>query len=520
MAKMKYLPTDVSSFKVMMEGNYVYVDKTEYIYHLFNGGNRYYFLARPRRFGKSLLVSTIKEIFLGNRKLFKGLWIDSSDYQWQEYPVIHIDFSLVDKSSPEEFKISLSWELEEIARKNGADVSEAPIVSNKFKSLIEQLSKKNKVVILIDEYDKPILDAFPSIEQATAMRTALRGFYEIIKGMDEYIRAIFITGVTKFAKTSIFSGLNNLADITMNEMSATLFGYTKHELEHYFDPYIQELALHTNQSKAEAYEKIKNYYNGYRFSEKEQLVYNPFSVLYCLYNKKFENYWFASGTPSFLIEMLRQQGIKMATLDTIEIAESSLGTFDITSLDLFPILFQTGYLTIKEYHAQDNRYILEYPNTEVKDSFIRYLAATFSYYTNSGIDIALSQFRTALHTNNIDFFCSTLQSLLANIPYQLHIGNEAYYHSLLQFLITLLGLEGHSEISTSKGRIDMMVEVPKHVIIFELKFGTSAHKALAQIVDHTYYEKYLYLKKPITLVGLSFNLEDKELVLDSVTKEL
>ena len=326
---MKYLPTDINTFSTMITGNYIYVDKTQYIYNLFTKGSRYYFLSRPRSFGKSLLVSTLKELFLGNRELFKDLWIYTSDYAWESFPVIHLDFSLLDRETVQELKLSLTWMLTNITAKYGIDIAKAPTLNSKLTLLVEKLAEKNNVVILIDEYDKPLLDHLTDIQRAQAHRDFLKGFYDTLKGLDAYLRALFITGVSKFSKTSIFSGINNINDISLDPEAAQLLGYTHNEVQIYFSEYINEIAVEKNQPIETIVEQIKLWYNGYSFSEQLIKMYNPFSVLYFLKKKKLLNYWFESGTPSFLISLLKKQYKTLEDIPDLHISRSNLGNFEI-----------------------------------------------------------------------------------------------------------------------------------------------------------------------------------------------
>lgn len=520
---MKYLPTDVSSFTVMMTGNYMYVDKTQDIYNLFSGGTRYYFLSRPRRFGKSLLISTLHELFSGNKKLFDNLWIGSSDYTWQQYPIIKIDFSTISRSTPEILSTNLAWEIEQIGNSYGIDVNSAPSTPAKLSLLVRELAKKwapQKVVILIDEYDKPILDHINDIEVAQAMRERLREFYDVLKGLDDYLRAIFITGVTKFTKASLFSGINHLNDISNTELQATLLGYTQVELEAYFQPYIKKIATQRNMAYDDTLKLLQSWYNGYRFSTNTAKVYNPFSILYCLSRGEFKNYWFESGTPTFLINILRKQPVSIGDLTTGNMSASGLSSFDITSIPLVPLLFQTGYITIKAYEAFNDRYRLGFPNREVEESFEKFLITVFTYQNQSVAEDYIFRMRDALDKNNLDSFFEYLQTLFAHIPYHLHIKQERYYHSLFQLLCTMLGVDVQSEIATDKGRIDMVIITQKYVHIFEFKFNSSPQIALDQIETNQYAQKYQNTKKQIIVVGVSFNRDEKELTFDYLAKEL
>ncbi len=516
---MKKLPIDVSTFSTMINGNYTYVDKTQYIYNLIESG-RFYFLSRPRRFGKSLLISTLKELFLGNKDLFKGLWIDSSDYTWQQHPVIHLNFSDLDIETSPELKISLSWELESIAQEYGIDVSDAPSAGSKLKKLVKELAKKSPVVILIDEYDYPLINNLSKITVAQANRDVLKNFFSVIKSLDAYLKAIFVTGVTKFSKTSIFSGLNNLNDLTLAPESSELLGYTQAEIESYFTQYIDNFAHKKENRHIAVMQEMKTWYNGYRFSRTEATVYNPFSVLYYLKNQERANYWFESGTPSFLVEFLRKHYDALEGIEQAEFSTTGLGTVDLEDIPPTTLLFQTGYFTISDYDSATKKYKLGYPNEEVRDSFQKYLLAAFSNKNVTEIEKTTSQLVLALKEDNVLLFCELLQSLLAHIPYQLHIAQERYYHSLFQLIGKLLGFDIQSEISTDKGRIDLVFSTVGHVYLFELKFKVSAAIALKQIEEQRYYEKYLLTGKKITLIGLSFKHTKHKLTLDYAAKNI
>lgn len=523
-SKIKLLPTDVSDFPTMIEGNYVYVDKTKILYQYFSEGKRLFFLSRPRRFGKSLLLSTLNELFLNNKKLFKDTWIESSDYKWVEYPIINLDFSALSFQTSQEFKIDIIWTLESIAKKYSISISDAPSLATKFKSLIDQLSEKNKVVILIDEYDYPLLKNLDHEDIADAILEVMAGFFGVLKHVSGHLHCLFITGVTKFAKTTLFSGLNNLNDLFVDPSAASLLGYTQQELQDNFPKYIEALATKKNLSIAETYDAIKDWYNGYRFSTDETKVYNPYSVVHLFNIKEFKNFWLETGTPGFLIQLMKKQYYEIKDIETAKLNEQSLGTFEIKQLPLLAILFQTGYITIADFsYASDGKTILykmTYPNQEVSISFKKYIITSMTQNTVRDVERAADQIDNALTKNDIELFCNTLKSLLANIPYQLHIGSEAFYHSLFQFLVDLLGFQGQSEVSSDKGRIDLVIQTKNRIFIFEFKFKSTGEKALNQIIEKQYYQKYLYLTKPITLVGLSFNHKGKELTLDWVKKDM
>jgi hypothetical protein len=517
---MKKLPIDVSSFPTLLRENYVYIDKTEHIYNLITSG-RLYFLSRPRRFGKSLLLSTLAELFAGNKELFKGLWIyENSTYDWPECPVIHLDFSRLSFGTPQELKTSLSWAVTHIAKSFGIDVSDAPFAGEKIQVLVEELYKRNKVVILIDEYDYPIINSILHIETVKANRDVLRQFFSTIKSLDEYLGAFFLTGVSKFSKTSIFSGLNNLNDITMDPIASVLLGYTREEILHAFSEHINTIAQEMGKSSQEVLQGITEWYNGYRFSEKEQLVYNPFSVLYLLQKKKFDDYWFASGTPSFLMNLLKDQYREMIDISDIGMPSENLGSFEVENIPLIPILYQTGYLTIKEYDPKKNLYKLDFPNREVRGAFNKYLLATFAGSDPSAVKSAIPRLMSALSHGDVALFMSLLQILFAHIPYQLHIPLERYYHSLFQLLASILTHDTQSEISTDKGRIDLVIKMNGITYLFEIKLDGTAEQALRQIEDRKYHERYLLQKNRIILVGMSFNRLVDRLSIDYLAREL
>lgn len=516
---MKRLPVDVSSFKTMIEDGYLYVDKTEIIYHLITK-RRLYFLSRPRRFGKSLLISTLRELFSGNKKLFEKTWIATSQYQWIEYPVLHLDFSSMDNETATEFKMSLARKLDKLSMQYGIDIRKDKSPGSKIQTIVESLAQKNKVVILIDEYDYPLLAHITEPTKAQGIQKVIRDFFSVIKGLDEYIHAIFITGVTKFSKTSIFSGMNNLNDITMSPEAALLLGYTEQEIKQNFKEYTELLLAKKNFSQVKFFEQLQAWYDGYRFSESEKKVYNPYSVLHCYDQQKFNNFWFETGTPSFLVTLIKDQFSYLEDITHVEVSAQSLGTFDIYELPLIPILFQTGYLTIHEYDKVHNTYKLAYPNKEVSDSFKKYLLRSLVSKPEHYIENILDKFKVSLEEQDIDAFCKNLTSLLATIPYQLYIQKEAYFHTIFHILVDLLGFKGQSEVSSSKGRLDMVLDTPKAIIIFEFKFKSTGQKALKQIIEQRYYEKYLRSDKPIIAVGLSFNMKQKELLLDWAQQDI
>ncbi|MFH0898324.1 MAG: AAA family ATPase [bacterium] len=519
----KRLSTNISTFRKIITENCIYVDKTKQIYQLFKEKSQYYFLSRPRRFGKSLLVSTLEELFKGNKDLFKELWICSSNFEWLQHPIVHLDFLNIPHSDPETLKQGLIRALVKIAAEYGYTGVEQASPEEALKSLVEKLSTQNSIVLLIDEYDKPILDHLHNIAIAEKQRTILKGFYEAVKSLDRYWRAVFITGVSRFSKTSIFSGFNSLNDISEKPVAAELLGYTQAEIEQYFSEYVSLFSQEKNVTQQFLMDEMKTWYDGYRFCGDltKEPMYNPFSVLYYLQDKKRANYWFNSGTPSFLIELLKQNPHELSDMDNIFVTPSELGTIDIHNINRIVLFYQTGYLTIKDFLIQGSSelFMLGYPNQEVAQSVTTYLTSILANIDKSKVESVMFFIKKALVERDIALFCKSLKTLWANIPYNLHIPREAYYHSLLQNMCNLLGIDVQSEVLTSNGRLDLIITTNIQIFIFELKFKECADMALQQIFDKRYYEKYLLKNKPITLVGLSFSFKDKNLDLEWVSQE-
>lgn len=396
------LPVDIATFKRLREDNCLYVDKTRHAYNLIRGGYRF-FLSRPRRFGKSLLVSMLKEIFLGNRKLFQGLWIDQSDYSWNQHGVIAFDLSSFDVSTIDVFKADMYRFLEDtaVSYELNVDINRTEGLGTALRVVVQALSKRfGRVAVLIDEYDSPVLRNLHDKEQAKAMRDVLHSFFSAIKGFDEYINFVFITGVSSFAKAGIFSGMNNLQIITTKEPYADLCGYTDKEITNYLSPHIEAWAQKESISFEEQRKQIKDWYNGYRFSSSAIAVYNPFSVMHALQDQRLGNFWFASGTPTFLVDELKKKQHEEPEVfnaivqgEHIKISQDSLGVFDVGLTPIPALMFQTGYLTIVGYDKARDTYQLGYPNNEIRQSLQLYLlsiATKLNTETAKGMAFKLS----------------------------------------------------------------------------------------------------------------------------------
>ena len=503
---MQKLPVGIQSFSELRRGGYLYVDKTRQVYELAAEG-KYYFLSRPRRFGKSLLVSTFKELFEGSKELFQGLWIENR-WDWKKTnPVIYIPFAGLD------YKIKglygeLQKHIQESARMHGVSLQDDSL-KNQFEELLRKLAEsKGQVVLLIDEYDKPIIDYLgEEVAQAKENQQILKNFYSVIKDSDPYIRMVFITGVSKFSRVSIFSDLNNLNDITMSPRHSVLLGYTQSELEHFFAGYLSSFAKENDMDEEQALSAIKNWYNGYSWDGKN-FVYNPFSVLLLFYNGMFSNYWFNTATPTFLLKLIRKE--IYYDFDGIKVGNTAFDSFDLEHLNIEALLFQTGYLTIKEYDAKRRLYTLGYPNQEVKESMLEYLVDTFSEVPHTQVRSYAFEVADALEQEDLTKVREIFNVLLYSLPHQLHQETEKFYHAIIHLFFKYMDLDVHSEVNTARGRADTIVIFDDKVYCFEFKLNQSAHEALEQIKNRGYADKYRNTGKKIILIGVNFSTEKRE----------
>jgi hypothetical protein len=498
---MKKLGIGISDFKELIKGNYIYVDKTEYIYKLINSG-KYYFLSRPRRFGKSLLLSTIRYLFEGQRELFKGLYIEDK-WEWEEiYPVIRISFAK-DIKRKEDLRDRIREEIEKNYERNGEEMEEGKKDEG---SLLEKLvikinkKKRKQVVVLVDEYDKPILDVIEDKKEAEEVRKELKGFYSVLKDLDEYIRFVLITGVSKFSKVSLFSGLNQLKDISLDERYGNICGYTQEELEIYFKEYLEGVDL----------EEVKEWYNGYSFLGDR--VYNPFDILLYLDSKKYKNYWYETGKAEFLFKLLKEKEYKLPFLEKEYYTNEILEKFDLEYIRIEALMYQTGYLTIKEVKRieEEEVYVLGYPNKEVRQSFNREL---LYYITGEYQSDRTSKLKMALIEEDMEEIRRQIEIFLETISYEV-LKNENVYQVAIYGLMYGLGYEVEIEDRTIKGRIDLTLMINrKKVYIIELKLierEEEKGKAMRQIEEREYYKKYMNYER-IYIVGIEIDRNKKRI---------
>ena len=512
---LRMLPIGEQDFAGLVEMNAVYADKTKIISDLLHL-SKYVFLSRPRRFGKSLLISTLKNLFEGKRELFKGLWIENN-FDWKTVPVVRIDFNSGESEDFVGLRKAIDSILEKEADRNGVQLT-AESNRGKLDELITKLNKKTKekVVLLIDEYDKPIVDSINNIQKAEEYREILRNFYGAIKGCSEMLRFVLITGISRFSKMSIFSELNNLADISMDEDFAAICGFTKDDLNNYFSEYKDAACQKLELSKDELDEKIRFWYDGYKFDGITN-IYNPFSILNFFSKKEFRNYWFESGLPKLLADFIMQNGINVRELDNVVMSAEELNNFDVKKINLKALMFQTGYLTIVE-KDEYNQYVLDYPNEEVRSSFVKFLLKNYTDEDSSNKRVDMLR---ALDKGDIDGFIESVNALFASIPYQIiPKENENYYSSLMHVLLKTLGYMVLSELSTYKGRADAVIKTKNFIYIFEYKMAPiPAIEGINQIKTKGYADEFA--SDPRKKIAVSIVIDrEKRLVTECLREEL
>mgnify|MGYP003867893293 CR=1 FL=1 len=505
---MKPLTTSIYTFPKLINGGFTYVDKTKDIYELLKPPTAQYFLSRPRRFGKSLLVSTLKAIFQGQKDLFEGLAIADTDYDWKSYPVIELNLGSCAADSADGLKTLLDYAVEDNAAVHGVSLERKGCAA-RFQELVNKTAQKNPVVILIDEYDKPLLGHLGK-ESAREIQDVLKSFYSVIKTTEPYQRFVLLTGVSRFSRVSIFSDLNNLTDLTMNYETATLLGYTQDELEANFADYIQRLADQEEKPYAQVVEGLRDWYNGYRFHHKAETVYNPVSVMKCLNASEYANYWFETGTPTFLVELLKRQPMDM---EDLSIQAEAISTYDPNDLEPLPLLFQTGYLTIQgiEQIGEMRYYHLDYPNREIRQAFNYWLVRDFAEVPDPELSTALRGMVKSLQKCDIDAMLEHLKTFFANIPNTITLAHEKYYQTIFFTVFKLIGAMIEAEVNTNTGRIDAVVKTDKYIYIFEFKLGGTAEEAMQQIYDKQYAAPYRDDARTTTLVGVGFDRENRNI---------
>ena len=501
-------PIGIQSFEEIRNGGYVYVDKTAIIYRLTSTG-KYYFLSRPRRFGKSLLVSTMEAYFSGRKELFKGLAMEYLEKEWTEYPVLHLDLTGSRYTSVSDLIEKLDQHLSAWESTYGVtDKRNDP--SARFSDVIDNACIKTgqKVVILIDEYEKPIIDNIDNPELMEQFRRELQGFYSVIKGKDNAIRFAFLTGVTKLGKMSIFSGLNNLNDISMDARYADICGISEQELKSYFGESVKTLAEMNGLSEEECYKKLASMYDGYHFHYRSPGIYNPFSLLNTFNANEFRMYWFETGTPTFLVRYLKQGNYNLDNIAKNDVAVETLTGANYVSPAPITLMYQAGYLTIKDYDQRFNTYNLDYPNEEVKSGFLNSLSHLYAPALAGG-ELSVYQFIRDIEKGDTKAFMDRLTSFFAGNSYMIQGDLELYFQNVMSIMLKMMGLYVKTEYQTSNGRIDIVFDTDKYVYIIELKRDESAEVALKQIEEKGYDKPFLASGKQIIKLGINFSSETK-----------
>jgi hypothetical protein len=497
-AMIQKYPVGIQDFGKIRTENFLYVDKTEFVHKMADIGG-YYFLSRPRRFGKSLFISTLECLFLAKKELFKDLYIEDK-WNWEQtYPIIRMSFSNIGHKSLGLEK-AIDRRLDEIGQAYKISFS-APSIDQKFKELIEKLSEtRGKVVVLIDEYDKPIIDYLgDNTEKAIENRDILKSFYSILKDADPHLKLVFITGVSKFSRVSIFSDLNNLQDLTTNQFFSGCCGITQDELEMYFEKELQVADK----------ERIKEWYNGYTWDLKTS-VYNPFSLLnFFVQGYEFKSYWFETGTPTFLIKLSEKE--RLFEFEEVEIGANALSAYDIEKLQIIPLMFQTGYLTMKSYSEKTRVYTLGYPNLEVQEAYLENLMAAFTHADLGFGVVYVDKIRQFLERGEIEKVEGILNTIFKSLPYELwQRENEHFYHAIIHLSFSLLGVYMQSEVQTSDGRMDALIQLKDYVYCLEFKLDKSADEAIQQIKDKGYLEPFAHENKKRIAIGINFSTETKK----------
>ena len=504
----KLYPIGMQTFSEIREEDFLYVDKTEYIYRMTHTSGKYFFLARPRRFGKSLLVSTMQSYFEGKKELFKGLAVDKLEKEWTEYPVLHFDMSGGKHMEPEQLELYLGYILEDQEKKWG--INEPRIgANNRLIDLINTAYEKSgkQVVVLIDEYDAPMLDVAHEKEQLDVLRNIMRNFFSPLKYSEAKLRFVFLTGITKFSQVSIFSELNNITNVSMDDEYAGICGITKEELLENMSDDIDMLADALGYSREMMIAKLKENYDGYHFSKKSPDVFNPYSLLNCFSKKEFGAFWFSSGTPTYLINMLRQFGVLPTEIAPTEAVSSSFNAPTENMKTITPLLYQSGYVTIKEYDPETRIYTLDIPNKEIKVGLFDNLLPNYvdGVSAERG-NVAIAKMALLIGRRNMDGALHLLQDFLGTVPYCNVTNYEGHYQQMLFIIFTLLtNYLVDVEVHTPRGRVDIVLLTKTDLYVVELKLNKSAQAAMQQINLKNYRQRFALCGLPITKVGINFD---------------
>lgn len=504
-------PIGIQNFEKIRKDGYVYVDKTNMIFQFAQAGG-YYFLSRPRRFGKSLLVSTMEAYFSGRKELFDGLAIAQLEKDWTQYPVLRMDLSGKAYDAPDVLPKVLDDYLVQWEQQYGA-INRSDVPGLRFGNVIEAAYRQTgqRVVVLIDEYDKPIIDSLGDETLRESFRTQLQGFYSVLKSKDEFIKLGFLTGVTKIGKLSVFSGLNNLKDISMDARYHDICGISEEELRAYFAESVKELAQANGLTEGQCYAKLALMYDGYHFSEDTPGIYNPFSLLNTLDSQRFREYWFATGTPTFLVKYLSDGSYDLNEVSGIKASSYDLSGVNAMSPNVITLLYQTGYLTISNYDSRIDRYTLVYPNKEVEDGFLDALSEFYTPVIRSKSSLSVDKFVDDIQKGNPEMLMRRFSAFFADMDYQIMGEDELYFQNTMYVMLKLMGQQVQVERHTSNGRIDALIQTGKFVYILELKRDKDPQDALDQIAEKGYDWPFQADGRKVFRIGANFSTKTHRL---------
>ncbi len=504
-------PIGIQNFEELCNKGFVYVDKTAHIYRLATTG-KYYFLSRPRRFGKSLLISTMEAYFSGKKDLFKGLAMEKLETEWTQYPILHLDLNTGKYETAEELDNVLNAHLLRWEALYGAKPSETTPHA-RFLGVVERAFETTgqQAVILIDEYDKPMLQAIGNEDLQAAFRSTLKAFYSVLKTQDRYIKFAFLTGVTKFGKVSIFSDLNNLDDISMDKRYVDICGISETEIHAYFEESLHVLAEKNGLTYEETCKKLKEMYDGYHFEVNTEGIYNPFSLLNTFNKQTFSDYWFETGTPSFLVDLLKRTDYDLNKIQEEEVTGDTLNSIESMYEDPIPVIYQSGYLTIKGYDERFETYRLGFPNNEVKQGFIRYLLPSYVPVKGNRTAFFINNFVKDVEAGRPEAFMERLQTLFEDNDYRITGKMEIYFQNAMYVIFKMLGFYTEVERTTARGRMDVVIKSKDYIYIMEVKLDGSAEEALQQIEDKGYALPYAQDDRKLYKIGVNFSSETRSI---------
>ena len=504
-------PIGQQSFEYIHKNGFCYVDKTAYAYKLADEG-KYYLLSRPRRFGKSLFVSMLSAYFEGKRELFEGLAIEQMEHEWAEYPVLFLDLNVSAYDDPEALNDMLKKHLEQWEKKYGDEYKDRRL-EERFEHVVRLAYEKTgrEVVFLVDEYDKPLLLTIDNQPLQDLFRKTLKSFYSVLKSQDRYFRFAFLTGVSKFSKVSIFSDLNNLDDISMYDSYATMCGITLGEIHQYFDTEVEEVANINKITKEECYARLKKEYDGYHFCEDTEGVYNPFSLLKTLSKGEFSDYWFETGTPTYLVKLLKRSNFELRQLEEQTIDADTLNSVDTADSSPVAVVYQSGYLTIKGYDAEFGLYKLGFPNGEVERGFTKFLLPSYLPTTSNKGPKVLAEFVREIRNGNPERFMQRLDAFMAGGNYQIAGDAELYFQNAVYLIFRFMGYYVQAEYASSDGRMDLIVQTPDYIYLFEFKLDKSADAALKQIEEKGYASQFEFDKRRLFRIGVNFSSQTRKI---------